>query len=458
MADEFDSDGMDAPQEQPTPKATPKPAAKAAPKAASRPAPKHKAKKHKVEKAERAEKVSRMKPAAGPNVAIIAVYVILGLLVVATSFYAGYLYGKSGGLGGAGGSGSGSGDALEIIEYSDYECPFCGRVEPTVKQLKAQYGDKINIVYKHFPLEGLHPNALNAAIAAECVRKAEGEDGFWQYHDVLFANQQALDAASLKQYASDLGFDIGSCLDSKETEPIVREHMQEGAARGVQGTPSFWIKDELLVGAQPLNAFQAKIDAKLSGAAAPAPAPSAPTPSAPAPAVKADVAEGRYPMGEANAPVVIVGFTDYECPFCGRHFTQTEGQIVSEYVKTGKVRYSARHFPLSFHPNAQKASEAVECAGQQGKFWEMHETVFENQQAISIADLKGYAKTVGVDTAKFDKCLDNGETAAIVQKDQQDGQAAGVSGTPSFYINGKQLVGAQPFSAFKAEIDAALQG
>jgi protein-disulfide isomerase len=119
-----------------------------------------------------------------------------------------------------------------------------------------------------------------------------------------------------------------------------------------------------------------------------------------------------------------------------------------------------RHFPLSFHADAQKAAEAAECAAKQGKFWEMHNTLFKNGQGdgtgLKVADLKKYAAELKLDTKKFDSCLDNGDTASIVAKDQQEGSAAGVSGTPSFFVNGKQLVGAQPFTSFQAAIDAEL--
>jgi protein-disulfide isomerase len=385
---------------------------------------------------------------------LIGVYVVLGLLALGLSFWTGYLVGQSDGSTTTRSDGVFEGK-LQVVEYSDFECPFCARAVPTVEQIKSTYGDKVEVVFKNFPLESIHPNAFNAAVAAECVRELEGEEAFWEYHDTLFENQQALDAASLKRYAQGIGgFD--KCFDNQETAQKVRDDMQEAQSRGVQGTPSFWIDGELVVGAQPFNVFQQAIDAKLSGAAPSAPsAPSAPQPSAPQ--VAADVEPGRYPTGSADAPVEIIEFTDYECPFCARHYTQTEPQIMEQYVKTGKVRYTVRHFPLSFHPNAQKASEAAECAGQQGKFWEMHNAIFENQQSIGVSDLKKYAATIGLDTTKFNTCLDSGATASIVQADFQAGQAAGVSGTPSFYINGKQLVGAVPFSNFQQMIDAELQ-
>lgn len=159
--------------------------------------------------------------------------------------------------------------------------------------------------------------------------------------------------------------------------------------------------------------------------------------------------------GPENAPVTIIEFSDYQCPFCGRA-EATINQILETYPTQVKVIF--RDFPLGFHQHAQKAAEAAECAGEQGKYWEMHDKLFENQRALDVDSLKKYAAEIGLDTETFNSCLDNGDMASEVQKDFQDGQAAGVSGTPTFFINGEKLVGAQPFSAFKAVIDSKLAG
>jgi len=180
-------------------------------------------------------------------------------------------------------------------------------------------------------------------------------------------------------------------------------------------------------------------------------------PQQPAPEPTVDVSEDDDAVkGDANAPVTIIEFSDYECPYCGRYYTNTYPSIVSDYVDTGKVKIVFRDFPLSFHPNAQKAAEAAECAGEQDTYLEMHDMLFENQDSLGVSALKGYAEDLGLDTEVFNSCLDNGDMRSEVQKDLRDGSAAGVSGTPSFFINGKKIVGAQPYSVFKAEIEAAL--
>ncbi len=171
-----------------------------------------------------------------------------------------------------------------------------------------------------------------------------------------------------------------------------------------------------------------------------------------------DVSEDNDAVkGDPDAPVTIIEFSDYECPFCGKHYKETYKQIESNYIETGKVKYVMRDFPLTrIHPDAQKASEAAECAGEQDKYWEMHDKLFENQESLSVSNLKQYASQIGLDTTQFNECLDSGKYEQEVKDDLADGQAAGVSGTPAFFINGKMLSGAQPYSAFEAEIESAL--
>ncbi len=163
--------------------------------------------------------------------------------------------------------------------------------------------------------------------------------------------------------------------------------------------------------------------------------------------------------GVANAPVTIVEFSDFECPFCERFYSDAYKQIDEQYIKTGKVKVVFMQFPLGFHAEAQKAAEASLCAqAQKGNdgFWKMHDTLFENQESLSVENYKKWAREIGLNGALFDGCLDKGDFEARVNAELAYGQSLGVSGTPSFFVNGKPLVGAQPFSAFKQIIDAEL--
>ncbi|MBU0460350.1 MAG: DsbA family protein [Nanoarchaeota archaeon] len=160
--------------------------------------------------------------------------------------------------------------------------------------------------------------------------------------------------------------------------------------------------------------------------------------------------------GDEDAPVTIVEWSDYECPFCEKFYSGTLQQLRSEYIETGKVKLIYRDFPLSFHQNAQKAAEAAECAGEQDKYFEMHDKLFENGVSGGVTAFKSYAASIGLDTAEFNTCLDSGAMAGEVRKDFSDGQRAGISGTPGFIVNGKLISGAQPFAAFAQVIEAEL--
>jgi protein-disulfide isomerase len=206
---------------------------------------------------------------------------------------------------------------------------------------------------------------------------------------------------------------------------------------------------------------------------APAPTPPAQgnnnVPTPPPTTAKAATADDDAVLGDKNAKVTIIEFTDFQCPFCSRHFSQTFGQIKTNYIDTGKVKYVSRDFPLGFHPNAQKAAETSECADEQGKFWQMHDKLFTSQgewsnlgSADAATKFKQYAADLGLNAAKFADCFDNGKMKAEIAKDQQDGSDSGIDGTPGFWILGpngqtKQISGAYPYATFQATIDEYLK-
>jgi protein-disulfide isomerase len=159
--------------------------------------------------------------------------------------------------------------------------------------------------------------------------------------------------------------------------------------------------------------------------------------------------------GPATAPITIVEFSDYECPFCVKA-EPTVKALLAKYPD--KIKLVFRDFPLPMHPRAPKAAEAAHCAGDQGKYWEMHEKLFSNAQKLEVNDLKAHAREIqGIDGAKFDRCLDSNEKAQLVEKNRKAGEEAGVSGTPAFFINGRLISGAQPLEAFTAIVDQELK-
>ena len=181
--------------------------------------------------------------------------------------------------------------------------------------------------------------------------------------------------------------------------------------------------------------------------------------------VRTSVADAPM-LGRADAPVTLVEFSDYQCPFCQRFFATTLSALKKHYVDTGKVRYVFRDFPLDqMHPQARKAAEAAHCAGEQGKYWEMHEVLFQNQRALAPPQLAEHARTVGVDGSKFDECLSLGRHAARVERGLADGAAVGVQGTPTFlvgktkagdFVEGTPIRGAQTLEMFRRIIDQTL--
>jgi protein-disulfide isomerase len=168
-----------------------------------------------------------------------------------------------------------------------------------------------------------------------------------------------------------------------------------------------------------------------------------------------EVAEDNRPArGPADAPVRIVEFSDFECPYCLRAFPTVQ-QILSTYGD--RVRFVYRHYPLPNHPNAIPAAEASACAHEQDKFWPYHDRLFASPGKLSAADLKAHANELGLDTAKFNSCVDTRKFREDVEADMRAAEAAGVSGTPAFFVNGRPLSGAQPFEAFQRVIDEELK-
>jgi protein-disulfide isomerase len=168
-----------------------------------------------------------------------------------------------------------------------------------------------------------------------------------------------------------------------------------------------------------------------------------------------DVSADRgFVRGPKDAPVTIIEFSDFQCPFC-KTANATVKQVLEKYP--GKVRLVFRDYPLvSIHPQAPKAHEAARCAADQGKFWEFHDLLFERSPRMAPADLKQYAQDLKLNPAAFEQCLDSGKYAAEVDKDVQEGMGLGLTGTPSFFVNGRQIVGAQPMAAFQKLIEGEL--
>ena len=359
---------------------------------------------------------------------------------------------------------------VTIVEFTDFECPFCSRANNTIKELMDKNPGKIKLVFKHNPLS-FHKNADAAHRAAE----AAGLQGkFWEMYQKLFDNQKALSMADIEKYAAEIGLDVAKFKLDMENELVknrLKTDLEQGKSVAVRGTPHFFMNGTRMSGAQPLEKFQAALDKELAiadkyikrGVAADAlyktiiseePKPKA-LPKAPAaPEAPIVLTQGdSYAKGPENAPVTIYQFSEFQCPFCAR-VEPTIDQIVATYGD--KVRIIFKNMPLPFHKDAPLAAEAAFAAGAQGKFWEMHKLLFANNKNLKREALTEYAKQLGLNIDQFNADLDSHKFAAQVEKETAEGKNAGISGTPTFVINGKKVVGAQPFDNFKKEIDAIL--
>ena len=178
--------------------------------------------------------------------------------------------------------------------------------------------------------------------------------------------------------------------------------------------------------------------------------------------------DGYPSKGSQNAKLTLIEFTDYQCPFCGRHFQQTSPQIERDYVNTGRVRHVVRDFPIeSIHKDALKAAEAAHCAGEQGRYWQMHGRLFNGQNALTADHLSAYAGALGLDVQSFQRCLDSNKYTVKIRQDLAEAQKVGVQATPSFLLGVaepdgssvkvvKMIAGAHPYTVFKEAIDSLL--
>ncbi|HLL05177.1 MAG TPA: thioredoxin domain-containing protein [Myxococcaceae bacterium] len=361
----------------------------------------------------------------------------------------------------------GKADALvTLVEFTDFQCPFCSRASATVKQLQEDYGDTLRVVIKHNALP-FHPRARPAAIASMAAHE---QGKFFEYHDKLFANQKALEDADFETYAKELGLDMKrfkkSLADPKLAAAVDRDQAL-AMSFSAGGTPSFFVNGRFFSGAQSLDYFKAVIDEELARAQMMVKEGVKPAdlyasiisqgatsrlPPEP-PAVKVDL--GPAPVkGPANAPVTLVAFSDFECPFCSRA-ALTVRQLEQEYQ--GKLRVAFKHQPLANHPNALPAATASLAAHEQGKFWEMHDKMFANQTKLDRASLEAYAKELGLDMAKFKAAMDSNKFQEHIVADSAQGSQIGAGGTPTFFVNGRKIVGAKPIETFRKMIDEELR-
>jgi protein-disulfide isomerase len=323
-----------------------------------------------------------------------------------------------------------AGPVVRIVEFADFQCPFCARQAPVLRQLQAQYPGRVTVVFKNFPLP-MHSHAWAAHQAA----LAAGEQGkFWEMHDLIFAHPGRLSDADFDHYAGLLGLDkdrFHAALRGAAANAVIETDIAEGKKLGITATPTLLVDGHRIEGAQSYAALKQISEAELKGEKWKLEAPEGSAP------VKINT-DGAPSKGERSAAVTIVEFSDFQCPFCAKAVEPLD-RIMAD--NEGKLRWVFKNFPLRIHADAPLAHRAALAAGEQGKFWEMHDLIFAHQKTIKRAHLLSFASELKLDLERFQKDLDDPRLGTSIQADQDEGIKLGVRATPTFIVNGEVVPG-----------------
>jgi protein-disulfide isomerase len=366
---------------------------------------------------------------------------------------------------------------VTIVAFSDLECPFCARATRTLDELRRIYGkDLLRIVWKNYPL-AFHKNARPAAEAAMAVFALRGSPWFFAYHDALFSHRPdgRVIEGSLPRGLSRR--EIDAVLAKGDVGKKIDDDMALATLLGVRGTPAFFINGVFLSGAQPVESFRAIIDEQTAAAKKaiaggtpqtrvyaflsaqnyqkPADRPGA-APARPAEdttTVWNVPVDGSPARGKNTAPVTMVVFSDFQCPFCVRASATVE-KLATEYGDKLRIVYKSN--PLAFHSRAEAAAHlALEARAQKGDaaFWKAHELLYAANAKLDDGDLQAIATALGLDVKKAMDAVANRKHLASIEKDQGLAEDIEANGTPQFFINGRRIVGAQQAEKFKEIID-----
>ncbi len=367
----------------------------------------------------------------------------------------------------------GPSDALvTIVEFSDFECPYCGKAVGPLEDAAKEHDNDVRIVFKHYPLP-FHAKALPAAKVAWAAHK---HGKFWDIHDWLFETRG--DIRALPEQLAELGIDgeqFGRDMASAEAAAAVDQDMLDGGKVGISGTPAFIVNGRPYSGSKTESQWHDIIEAELADAKAlldrgvpradiyatlmadaKAERPKAergkkrggePDPNKRYAVHTAD----RPALGPSSALVTIVAFSDFQCPFCSKA-SATVHEVVAKHPD---VRVVFRQLPLAMHAQARDAAKAALAAHRQGKFWEMHDLLFANQTTIASGTWEWFAIELGLDVSRFKTDMGDPELEKVISEDEATAHKFGIRGTPAFFVNGKYMSGAQPVGAFDSEIERA---
>lgn len=338
---------------------------------------------------------------------------------------------------------------VSIVVYSDYACPYSSQFYFQLEALEKKYPNRLRVMMRQLPLS-IHeqsPLAHEAALAAAAQGKLS------EMSELLFANQSRLDRTSLISYAGQLHLDVAAFqrdLDTHAYQSIIDEDKLEADALGIHSTPTIFLNGRRLDGYQDLDVLDkgvAQVLANASAAQRAAVTDEGPVDAETFQKLTKSAAEMR---GPANAPVTIVEFSDFQCPFCRQAVKPLEDLLEA---RPGQVRLIFRSYPLDFHQYSEQAHEAALAAGAQGKFWQMHDLIFSNQGQLERADLLRYAEQLHLDVPVFQQALDTHAYAGAIAADRALGTQLDVNGTPTMFVNGERITGAHSLVELEELVD-----
>ncbi|KIG15009.1 Periplasmic thiol disulfide interchange protein DsbA [Enhygromyxa salina] len=369
-----------------------------------------------------------------------------------------------------------AGALVTIIEYSDFECPYCRKVLPTLKQIEEKYGADVRVVFRQQPL----PMHKEAGPAASAALAAHQQGKFWEMHDALFAKAETrgLNDAAYIEMAKQLGLDIDK-FNADRKSPAIAELIagdQKIAMQfGAGGTPAFFVNGRPLSGAQPFEAFDAVVSEELAKAKAYMEANKVepeqlyeemskgwetevkPPPIADHIRRDIDVSTLAGKGNLKNPKLTLVECSDFDCPYCTRGAELVKAVFEDPKYKDVTAFYFA-NFPLPMHKTAEAAHRAAIAAGNQGKFFEMHDLLFADRTKRTEGDFKAMAAQLGLDVDKFMTDWNSEATKQKIVDDKALCSKHGVSGTPNFFINGRSMRGAVPLQMAATAFDEELAG
>ena len=342
------------------------------------------------------------------------------------------------------------GAPVTMIEFADFHCSYCKQVAPTVQKILQNYGDKIRLIFRHFPLSSTPGEG--SFLTHEAAACAHEQGKFWEFYDKVFGLDHHPEAAEVDNLAQGMGLNMAQfkgCVSGHKYQSLLEKDRSDGAAQGVDGTPAFFINGQKVAGAYPYEYFANRIDSILNpGKANPAPAAPPPAPKF----VTFNDLDGKPSLGPKDAPITLVEFSDFHCPYCQK-VEPTLDQLMKNYPN--KIQRVWRHYPLPMHQGSEHTHEASQCAAEQGKFWEYHDKLFASDSRDD-ATLLRLAAEIKLSKKKFGKCLTSGKYKDLIQKEISKGAEAGVQGTPAIFVNGQLVAGAYPYEYFSQMVQREL--